>query len=123
MTFDYTRMAATAGRLLERYGRKAYLRRTHAGTYNPATGTSPNVIASHQVTAAFFDYDQRDIDGTAIRAGDQRVLMAPSAPEPKTGDAIVLPPIQDPKGVYSVVSVKQVKPALVPVLYELQVRK
>lgn len=123
MTFDYTRMAATAGRLLERYGRKAYLRRTHAGIYNPSTGTTPTVIASHQVTVAFFDYDQRDIDGTVIRTGDQRVLMAPNAPMPQTGDAIVIPPMNEPKAVYSVVNVKRVQPALVPVLYELQVRK
>ena len=122
MTFDYARMAATSARLLERYGRKAYLRRTTAGTYDPATGTTPTQEAHYETTCAFFDYAQRDIDGTTIRTGDQRVLMA-HGQLPKTGDAIVIPPVNEPQAVYSVVNVKQIKPALVPVLYELQVRK
>lgn len=120
MTFDYSRAATSSLRLLERYGRKALLRKTKASKYDPATGKTAQKSVDHEVTAAFFDYSQRDIDGTAIRQGDRRVLMAPDVPRPKTGDAVVV--VDGPEAVYSVVQVRAVEPALVPLLYILQVR-
>lgn len=116
MTFDYARIAATSLRLLEHYGRAAYLRRT-SSEYNPSTGTTTQQTVNHEATCAFFDYAQRDIDGTLIRTGDQRVLMAPTVPRPETGDAIVIG-----ASTYSVVQVRAINPAGVPVLYELQCR-
>ncbi len=38
-TFDYTSMAATATRLLARFGTTLKLRRTTPGAYDPITGT------------------------------------------------------------------------------------
>lgn len=39
-TFDYTSTAATATRLLTRFGTTLQLRRTIPGTYDPITGTT-----------------------------------------------------------------------------------
>lgn len=117
MSFDYSRAATSSLRLLERYGRKALLRRTKTGEYDPATGKTSQKSVDHEAICVFLGYQQRDIDGTVIRAGDQRVLMAPNAPRPITGDAVV---IDDQ--VLGVVAVEVVEPAGVALLYKIQVR-
>lgn len=122
MTFDYSRAAQSSLRLLERFGQTVFLRRVKADDYNPTAGTATQKVADYEGVGAFFDYAQRDIDGTLIREGDQRVLMAPTVPRPLTGDAVVAPAVNDLERVFNVVQVRVVEPAGVPVLYELQVR-
>lgn len=122
MTFDYSRAAASSLRLLERFGQIVILRRVKVGEYDPATGQAAQKTTDYEGVGAFFDYAQRDIDGTLIREGDQRVLMAPTVPRPLTGDAVVVPAVNDLERVFNVVQVRVVEPAGVPVLYELQVR-
>lgn len=117
MSYDYAKAAASAKRQLERFGRLVCLRRVTTGEYDPATGAAAQKIVDHEATCVFLDYAQRDIDGTRIREGDRRVLMAPDAPRPLTGDAVV---IDDQ--VLGVVAARVMEPAGVPVLYELQVR-
>lgn len=102
--------------------RTVYLRSTKAGEYDPAIGRAPQKSVDHEAIAAFFDYSQRDIDGTVIRQGDRRVLMAPDVPRPKTGDSVIVPAVDAPEAVYGIVAVRAVEPALVPLLYILQAR-
>lgn len=114
--FNYPATAATATRLLERFGAACTLKRQTTGMYDPATGTTPVTTTQLATTAAVFAYAQSYIDGTLIRQGDQQAFCAPGV-EPKQGDRLAWQGRD-----YEVVSVKPTNPAGVPVLYEAQLR-
>lgn len=114
--FNYPATAATATRLLERFGAAATVKHPTGSAYDPATGTSVPTYASAATTAAVFDYAQKYIDGTLIRQGDKQAYCAPAV-APVQGDRFTWNG-QD----YEVIAVKPVSPAGVPVLYEAQLR-
>lgn len=117
MTFNYAATAATATRLLQRFGASATLKRQTAGEYDPVTGTTPDATTTElATTAAVFAYDQKYIDGTLILQGDQRAYIVP-ANEPKQGDLLAWQGRD-----WSIVAVKPISPAGVPVVYEAQLR-
>lgn len=116
MAFNYAATAATATRLLQRFGAAATLKRATAGAYNPATGTSAPTVASLSTTAAVFAYPQKYVDGTLILQGDQQAFCAPGV-TPKQGDVLAWQGID-----YQVIAVKPVSPAGVVVLFEAQLR-
>ena len=116
MSFDYANTAATALRLLGRFGASATLKREVSGAYDPATGTAPVTETSLTTTACVFDYPQKYVDGTLILAGDKQAYLA-SAPVPKQGDKLTWQAVD-----YTVVNVKAIAPAGVAVLYEAQLR-
>lgn len=116
MSFNYTKTAATATRLLLRFGAAATLKRETAGTYDPATGTTPVTETSLSTTAAVFAYDAKYIDGTLILQGDQRAYLAPGV-TPKQGDKLTWQGAD-----YTLIAVKPISPAGVPVLFEAQIR-
>ena len=115
-SFNYPATAATATRLLERFGAAAVLVRTTAGAYDPATGATPVTDTMLPTTAAVFAYDQKYIDGTLILQGDQLAYCAPAV-EPKQGDKFTWQ-----GATRTVISVKPTSPAGVPVLFEAQIR-
>lgn len=114
--FDYANTAATATRLLQRFGASATIKRTTTGEYDPETGTTPVTVTELATTAAVFAYDQKYIDGTLVLQGDQRAYLAP-AQQPKQGDRLTWQGKD-----FEMVAVKPVSPAGVPVLYEAQLR-
>lgn len=121
MSFNYANTAATADRLIKRFGTGATLRRTlnDGAAYDPATATvtAPTVVDT-PCSAVVIDYDQKMIDGTLIRVGDKRVYMsAVGVGVPFAGDLFVWQSVT-----YSVMSVKLLAPSGVNVFYELQVR-
>lgn len=116
MSFDYARTAATALRLLTRFGASATLKRTSAGAYNPALGTSAETQTSLTTTACVFDYDQKYIDGTLVLAGDKYAFLS-SEQMPKQGDVLAWQSVD-----YTVKAVRHVAPAGTAVLYEVQLR-
>lgn len=116
MTFNYPATAATATRILTRFGAACTLKRTSQGAYNPATGTSAVTTTSLPTTAAVFAYPQKYVDGTLILEGDQQAFCAPGV-VPKQGDALTWQGVD-----YQVVMVKPVSPAGIPVLFEAQIR-
>lgn len=115
-TFDYANTAATALRLLQRFGASATIKRETAGAYDPATGSNTVTTTNLITTACVFDYDQKYIDGTLILMGDKRAYLAP-AQVPKQGDKLTWQ-AKD----YTVESVKAIAPAGTAVLYEAQIR-
>lgn len=118
--FDYARHAATAQRLLERFGRAVTLTRKTPGAYEPATG-APGVgtTTTHAGTAVLLEYTQRDIDGSHIRMGDQRAYIAPDIEiTPQTGDTLTIG-----EEVWSVIASRPLAPAGVVVLHDAQVRR
>ena len=115
-TFNYPATAATATRLLKRFGADATVKRVSGSAYDPDTGTMTPTYTSLPTTAAVFDFAQKYIDGTLILQGDKQAYCAPAV-APVQGDQF------DWHGVtYTVIAVKPVSPAGVPVLFEAQIR-
>lgn len=120
--FNYPNTAATATRLLQRFGADATIKRTTTGAYDPSTGQTPVTVASLPTTAAVFEMPQKYIDGTLILQGDQQAFMAPGE-VPKQGDMVnAKDSSTGVYGDYSVINVKAIGPAGVPVLFEAQLR-
>lgn len=115
-SFNYPATAATATRLLARFGAACAIKRQTGTAYDPETSTNVPTYTDTASTAAVFAYDQKYIDGTLIKQGDQRAYCAPAA-EPKQGDQFVWQGTT-----YTVVAAKPVSPAGVPVLFEAQIR-
>ena len=116
MSFDYAGTAATATRLLARFGAVCTLKRTAAGAYDPATGQSAETVTELATVAVVFPYAQKYIDGSLILQGDQQAYMDPGV-TPKQGDVLAW----NGKD-YTVVAFKEVSPAGTVVLFEAQVR-
>jgi len=116
VSFNYIGTAATATRLLERFGNACTLKREVAGAYDPATGSATVTTTSLSTTAAVFAYEQKYIDNTLILQGDQLAYMKPSV-EPKQGDKLTWM-TKD----YTIIAVKPISPAGTPVLFEAQIR-
>lgn len=114
--FNYAATAATASRLLARFGAACTLKRVSGTAYDPATGTNVPTYTDVPTTAAVFAYDQKYIDGTLIRQGDHLAYCAPAV-APTQGDRLVWN-----GATLEVVAVKPVSPAGVPVLFEVQLR-
>lgn len=111
-SFDYATTAATASRLLTRFGAACTLTRTTAGAYDPVTATAAETTTSLATVAAVFDYAQSYVDGTLVLAGDKQVFMA-SSPVPKQGDRFTWQGVA-----LTIVNAKAISPAGTPVLYE-----
>lgn len=112
----YANLAATARRRLTQFGTDATLTRVTTGDYDPATGTASQTTTTYSCKAVRFYYAQRDVDGTNIRVGDQRIYMAATV-MPQTGDTIALG-----DRTYVVVTATSIDPALTAVLYDVQAR-
>lgn len=120
MSFDYSVTAATADRLIERFGVAVTLTRSVPGAYDPATGApAAATVTTQSVKAVVRDFPQAYIDGTFIRSGDRKVLVAAlGITAPQAGD--VFP--WDGQSLV-VVESKALAPAGSAVIYTLQVRK
>ena len=116
MSFDYAATAATAQRLLLRFGAVCTLRRVTAGAYDPATGSATTTVSELSTVAVVLDYPQRYVDGTLIKQGDKQAFLDRSY-APAQGDELSWQGVT-----YQVVNYKAVSPAGVPVLYEAQLR-
>lgn len=118
MSFNYSASAATANRLIKKFGTSVGMDRVVLGEYDPDTGTTPTTTTTQTVKAVVIDFPQRYIDGTLVRAGDRRAIVsAVGATAPLQGDTFTWKSIPQ-----VVVSVKELGPAGVAVLYTLQVR-
>ena len=114
----YTDGAATVTSLLSEYGMDMTLTEVSDGVYTPGTGVS-NTDTDYAATGIKRDYDQRVIDGTVIRQGDQLVTLSPSLEvTPKTGDKLTID-----GEVWGIISSHPISPAGTIVAHKVQVRK
>jgi len=124
MTF-YTRLQATANRLLKGKGQSITLTKITAGTYNPATGGFTGAGTSTQTAyGAIFDYGTKQIDGTLIKAGDKQLLLSAFKTD---GAALTAPVLGDTVTIggvtYTLVEpLKEVNPAGTVVLFDVNLR-
>ena len=117
--FNYARTAASAVKLLTKFGAASTLRRkTGEAQYDPATATVVPSWVELPCTVAMVNYFIKDIDGTLIQASDRRLLVAPDVKEvPQTGDVFVVNGVE-----LTVIHSTPTAPAGKVVLYDVQVR-
>lgn len=113
--FDYSRLASTAVRLLQEYGRELVFTRDVEGSYNPATGAHATTSTEYTKYAAAFDYRAFEVTG-AVEVGDKRLICEEHAYE--IGDTVSIDSVS-----YRVMDVMKKSPADTAVYYELRVRR
>lgn len=114
----YTRMAATASKLLDKFGSTVTVIRNVGSSINPVTGVVTSGSNTTLTAKGLLNKFTDDlIDGTRIKASD-RMLMIDATFEPVMTDK---PTIAGQN--WSIVEIRTVKPANVPVMYALQVRR
>lgn len=116
----YGELAQAAVDLLNELGQTVLVTRVAVGGgYNPDTGaTSDGGESVWSASGVEFGYQQREVDGTLIKQGDRRVLIAPSlGTTPQPGDTVTLGASR-----LEVISSNPLQPAGVVVLHEVQAR-
>lgn len=119
MTFNYASVAATAIRLLKRFGAPVTLRNYTIGTYDPATGATTTAYTDVVHNGVLLDFGAGQVNaagGGLIQAGDKRLLLEPGT-VPALEDHVIVGGTE-----YVIKGVGEVKPAGVPVLYDLHLR-
>lgn len=116
--FDYAKMAATARRLLTRFGNPVTISRTTGGTTDPVTGvTTPGTTETFMPQGVLLKYPDQLIDGTRILQSDRRLILDDTV-EPTASDKPVVQGQQ-----WTIVDFMTVSPAGTPIVYEVQVRR
>lgn len=114
----YTSMAATASRLLTKFGMAITIKRTTGNSINPVTGVVVGgTTVSYTPQGLVQRYRDDQIDGTRILSSD-RLVIVDNTIEPLTTDTITLSS-QD----WSIISVQESKPSTVGIVYFIQARK
>lgn len=125
MSQFYDRMASTALRLIERFGQTITLRDTVPGEYDPVTGeTTPETPIDQPAQAILQDYAPQQsgmsyAEGTVIKQGDKKILVAAQGLTPPTLTTTVLAD----GATWTIINVKEINPAGTPLVYELQGRR
>jgi hypothetical protein len=114
----YASNAATASKLITKYGRSITLRKYSVGTYDPSTGANTTTITDSTVTGVVFDFSagQTMERGTLIQVGDKRVLLSASA-APSLQDHVLIGTAE-----YTIISVGETNPGGVSVMFDIHVR-
>jgi hypothetical protein len=114
----YNRMAATASKLLAKFGSEVSVSRTTGGSVNPVTGAiTPGATTTLKAQGIISEFDTKLVDGTAIRYGD-RLLIIDNTFEPLMTDRPLIGSQQ-----WNIVSIEAKKPAGVAVVYMIHVRR
>lgn len=120
MSFDYTRLSATALLMLDRFGVEASIKRDLVGDYDEELGSAPTTTVEWTAKAVRGDpYSAKEIDGTLIQSGDLRLYVSADAAHTlETGDRITIE-----SEVWRIERPNPVRPAATTLLYTAQVRK
>lgn len=123
---EYDSAIELAKRLIAEKGQDATLRNLTPGSLADSNkpwkpGATTNVDKT--VRAVFLGYAQKFIDGTSIKTGDQRVLMAAT----DTSGAAVAPQVDGlvlrGSEKWKIIAIKPLNPAGEPIMYTVQVRQ
>ena len=125
MSAFYDRMAATALRLISKFGQTATIKDVTAGSYDPVTGTgTPDTPIDQPAELILLDYSSqesgaKDAEGTQIKAGDKKILIAAKGLlwAPKLTSTITADGAD-----WRIVNVKSSNPAGTPLVYEIHGR-
>lgn len=125
MSAFYDRMAATALRLIDRFGQTITLRNPTEGSYDPVTGTTtPGLPDDQPAQAILKDYALQQsgasyAEGTEIRQGDKEItIAAQGVTKPQMTTQIIAD-----GDTWTIVNIKEINPAGTPLVYKVQGRK
>lgn len=126
MSAFYDRMAATALRLIERFGLTATLSEVTPGEYDPVTGVETGGATLTQTgQLILLDYTAQEAGiinaaGSLVQQGDKKIMLAAKGLEwPPTMTTTVLA-----DGLtWTIVNIKSTNPAGTPLVYELHGRR
>jgi hypothetical protein len=120
----YNRMAATASKLLAKFGATVTVSRTTGGSTNPVTGAAtPGSTATLTAKGLLTEFSDQMKganlvgQGTTIQQGD-RLLILDNSFEPLMTDRPVVGSQQ-----WNILNIESKKPANVPLVYLVHVRK
>jgi hypothetical protein len=126
VSFDYGKSAATALKLLQKFGRTVtHTRQVSGNDYNPSTGAATVTPSNQTGTGCVLDFQLMNygttFEGqTVIQQGDKYALLATSGITnvPVPGDLFVAGGVT-----WNIMGVKTVSPAGTDVLHKLHLRK
>ena len=126
MSAFYDRMAATALRLIERFGLTATLSEVTPGEYDPVTGVETGGATLTQTgQLILLDYTAQEAGiinaaGSLVQQGDKKIMLAAKGLEwPPTMTTTVLA-----DGLtWTIINIKSTNPAGTPMVYELHGRR
>ena len=110
-------LATDTGRLLADFGSNLTLSRVSATVYAPSTGLmTAGTTTNFTIRAVFINYEDKNVDGTVVRAGDRRLLVSAvgSQTPPQIGDVV---------GGLKLIDVRTIAPRGVPIAWACQARK
>lgn len=114
----YADMAMVANDSLGEYGQTVTISAKSIGAYNPATGNAAVTVSTQQVKGVVFPVGAKDIDGTLIHQGDQKLLLSMvGVTPPHVGDTVTIGATS-----YTITFIKLLTPAGVNVLCECNIR-
>jgi len=124
MAFDYSSLAATATRLIEKFGRSVTLTKKgststtagkpwQGGTAVDSTSTSIKAVADQTASATLADAFRED---TRVKSSDTLIIID-GAVEPEEGDKLV-----DGTQTYEIVSTRSLKPGDTALAYFVAMR-
>lgn len=118
MSFNYTNSAASALKLITKFGASATLVKRAEGSYDTATGSSAITETSYTVQAVLLNYGANETNtaGSLVAASDRKVIMQATTVTPDVSDTFTFNSVT-----YRVVEVKTLSPAGTNVLHELRV--
>ncbi|MES2637356.1 MAG: hypothetical protein V4605_08525 [Pseudomonadota bacterium] len=123
MSFDYSKSAATALRLIEHFGRTIQHISIAEGVYDTETSTVINAETSTDVKACDFDFEDKSggqmyQSDSLVQIGDRYALLAPSITAIDTSDKLVIDGVR-----WNIINVKKLAPAGSVVLWNCHIRK
>lgn len=126
MSAFYDRMAATALRLITRFGQSATLDDVTPGTYDPVTGeTTGDTPITQPCQLILLDYSLQEsgakyAEGSQVLAGDKKILVAAQG---LTWAPALTTTVTADGDLWRIVNIKVSNPAGTPLVYELHGRK
>ncbi len=120
-TYNYGKLVQTAKRLIARFGGPISIVATNTAA-NPTQGWKAGTAApaTQDAKGVFVNYEQKFVDGTVIRQGDQKVLIS-------AADLTFAPNfvgyIQRGTEKWNVVKIEPLNPGDTMIIYKVQVRR
>lgn len=132
MALDYASFRALADRLIRENGRDlSIVRRDQANLTDPAKpwrGSTEADTITTVVKGVFIEYEKEDFDGTLVKRGDKRVLIAAQDVEDETTGALSVKVedydhILDAAVRWKIITADLIEPGSLRIMYDVQVRQ
>ena len=109
----------TAAKLLARKGEPVTFSYVEGGAYDPLTGGTTGGAPADPITVNAYpaQYNKNEIDGTAIKSGDIRLICEYFEPRPAVGFSVLVDGSQ-----YRVMNVRPVRESGSDIIYICQIR-